>query len=667
MKVKEKTYLSIEEIISLPTLSGANISDDGKGVAFVKKTANWKDNTYRNHIWIYEKDKEQSYLLTTGDIDSIHPLWSPDSRDIAYLSPVGDGDNKKNQIFVKSIDGYSELQITDEKEEVSTFKWEPTGKGFYYVAQSKECEEIKKRKELYGDFQHAGKEHRNNCLYYIEIEKGIQNDKEEREISGVYQLTDGKDFYIHNFDISNDGTKVVFMATPSLNDHMNGDLYILDVEAEELQKMNVDKLLGGSVCFSPEGSKICYSASIREKDYYRNHIQESTLEIYDMNTGEVIQPLTNFDSTVMPLQWTDKGILIRWQDKTNYRIGLLCEDGTVEMLGDKVDGFIMDASITRDGNHISYSKAITNETFEIYLDDKKITDENSLFKGKLKSNREIISWQSSDGLEIEGVLSTPVDFDANKKYPLLVVIHGGPAWASFPIFSDCFNEKYPIEQFIEKGFIVLEPNYRGSSGYGNEFLKAHYRKQGIADYEDVISGVDELVEQGIVDKDRVGVMGWSNGGYISAFCSTFSNRFKAISVGGGITNWSTHYVNTDIPYWSTHYVNTDIPYFIRMHLGNTPWNDPDIYTKTSPMTYIKSACTPTLIQHGEKDARIPTSNAYELYQGLRDMEVNTELIIFKGMAYSSDQPGINVAIMKQNLMWFSHYILGESMKEFRVL
>ncbi|OFD67746.1 peptidase S9 [Bacillus mycoides] len=652
MKVKEKTYLSIEEIISLPTLSGANISDDGKGVAFVKKTANWKDNTYRNHVWVYEKDKGQSYPLTNGDIDSACPLWSPNSRNIAYLSPVGNG---KNQIFVKSIDGYGVVQITDEKEGVSNFKWEPTGKGFYYVAQSKECEEIKKRKELYGDFQHIGKEHQNNCLYYIEIEKVIQNDKGEREISGVYQLTEDKDFYIHNFDISNDGTKVVFMATPSLNDHMNGDLYILDVEAEELQKMNVDKLLGGSVCFSPEGSKICYSASIREKDYYRNHIQESTLEIYDMNTGEVIQPLTNFDSTVMPLQWTAKGVLIRWQDKTNYRIGLLCEDGTVEMLSDKVDGFIMDASITKDGNHISYSKAITNETFEIYLENKKITDENSFFKGKLKSNREIISWQSSDGLEIEGVLSTPVDFDANKKYPLLVVIHGGPAWASFPIFSDCFNEKYPIEQFIEKGFIVLEPNYRGSSGYGNEFLKANYRKQGIADYEDVIYGVDKLVEQGIVDKDRVGVMGWSNGGYISAFCSTFSNRFKAISVGGGITNWSTHYVNTDIPY------------FIRMHLGNTPWNDPDIYTKTSPMTYIKSACTPTLIQHGEKDARIPTSNAYELYQGLRDMEVNTELIIFKGMAYSSDQPGINVAIMKQNLMWFSHYILGESMKEFRVL
>lgn len=651
--MSDKTYLSIDEIISLPTLSATNISEDGKNVAFVKKTANWKDNKYRNCVWIYEKDKGQCSSLTSRDIDSTYPLWSPDSRVIAYLSAVGDGDNMVDQIFVKSMDGYSEVQITNEKEGVRKFKWEPTGKGFYYVAQSKESEAIKKRTELYGDFQHIGKEYQNDCLYYIEI----QNGKDEQDKSVVYQLTDGKDFHIHEFDISNDGKKVVFMATPSPNmgDYRNGDLYILNRKAGELQKMNIDKLLGGSVCFSPEGSKICYSASIKEKEYYNNYIQDSTIEIYDINNGNRIQPLTDFDSTVIPLRWTSKGILIRWQNKTNYLIGLLSENGTVEMLSEKVDNFIMDASITSDGNHISYSKALPNETFEIYLDDKKITNENSFFKGKLKSNREIISWQSNDGLAIEGVLSTPVEFDANKKYPLLVVIHGGPAWASFPIFSDCFNEKYPIEQFIDKGCIVLEPNYRGSSGYGNAFLKANYRKLGIADYDDVLSGVDKLVDIGIADKDRVGVMGWSNGGYISAFCSTFSNRFKAISVGGGITNWSTHYVNTDIPY------------FIRMHLGNNPWNDPEIYTKTSPMTYIKSACTPTLIQHGEKDARIPTSNAYELYQGLRDMEVDTELIIFKGMAYSSGQPGINRAIMKQNFMWFSHYILGESMEDFRVL
>jgi len=126
MKVSEKTYLSIEEVISLPAVSSTNISDDGKNVAFVKRTANWKDNTYRNHVWIYEKGKGQSYPLTNGDIDSTCPLWSPNSRDIAYLSPGGNG---KNQIFVKSLDGYGGVQITDEEEGISTFKWDHTGKG----------------------------------------------------------------------------------------------------------------------------------------------------------------------------------------------------------------------------------------------------------------------------------------------------------------------------------------------------------------------------------------------------------------------------------------------------------------------------------------------------------------------------------------------------------
>lgn len=163
------------------------------------------------------------------------------------------------------------------------------------------------------------------------------------------------------------------MATPSPNmgDNINGDLYILDINDGELQKLNIDKLLGGSVCISPDGRKICYAASIREKDYYKAHIQDSTLEIYDIYNGELIHPLTDFDSTVIPLRWTDKGILIRWQDKTNYLIGLLSENGTVEMLSERENSFIADASITRDGNHISYNKAITNETFEIYLDDKK--------------------------------------------------------------------------------------------------------------------------------------------------------------------------------------------------------------------------------------------------------------------------------------------------------
>ncbi|MGF2616371.1 S9 family peptidase [Rossellomorea vietnamensis] len=642
MNSNEKNYLNIKELLSIPYLSGVNISEDGNNAAFVKTTADWKDNQYRNHIWLYEKSKGDYYALTSSSIEGTSPIWSPDSRHIAYLSSVGE----KNQIFVQSIDDNSRMQITEEEEGVSKFKWKPDGKGFYYTSQSKESQEIKKRREIYGDFHHIGKEYLNHCLSCTELKDVSIN-------SASYQLTTGNDFHIQEFVISNDGKRIVIIASPSpaAQDDQHRELYILELGSGEIQKLSSTKLLGGSVCFSPDASKICYTASLKEKEHYQTNIQDSTLEIYDLTSGEQFQPLIDFDSTVTPIRWTAKGILIRWQHKTNYHVGLLSEKGSVKKLN--TDGFIMDASITKDGNHIACCKAERNETFEIYFNDKKITNENSIFKGKLRSNREIVSWKNIDDVEIEGVLTTPADFDASKNYPLLVLIHGGPGWASFPIHSGSFNDKYPVEQFVEKGFIVLEPNYRGSTGYGNDFLKANYRNLAIGDYDDVISGVDSLVGKGIADRDRVGVMGWSQGGFISAFCSIYSSRFKAASVGGAITNLRNHYVNTDIPY------------FFRMYLGSTPWDDPEIYSKTSPMTYIKSASTPTLIQHGEKDARVPITNAYDVYRGLRDMEVETELVVFKGMAYSSNQPGIHAAIMKQNLMWFSHYILGESLKGFR--
>jgi dipeptidyl aminopeptidase/acylaminoacyl peptidase len=527
MKIIENTYSTIKDLISLPTISNLTISNDGKKTAFVKRTVDWKDNTYRNHIWIYEKNKERAFEFLEGT----SPLWSPDSGKLAYLRQV-DG---KNQIFVESMDENVRVQITYEQEGVSAFKWDPAGNGVYYVAPSKESDEIKERKETYGDFHHAGRDYRNHCLYY------------SGENSAALQLTDGLDLHIVEFDVSNDGKEVVMIAAPSpdMGDFFNRGLFLLDTESCCMQKLNVEKLLGGGICFSPEGSKLCYTASIREKGYYITRILDSTLEIIDLQTGERVQPLTRFDSTVTPLRWTTKGILVRWQDKTNYCIGLLSEDGTLETISG--DNFILDASITGDGRHLSYTKALPNETFEVYLDDKKITEENSYFNGKHKSKRRVISWKSTDGLEIEGVLTTPANFDEETGYPLLVLIHGGPAWASYPIHSACFNDKYPVEQFIEKGFIVLEPNYRGSSGYGNEFLKANYRNLGIGDYQDVISGVDALVDKGIADKERVGVMGWSQGGFITAFCSTYSNRFKAASAGGGITNWRHHYVNTDIP------------------------------------------------------------------------------------------------------------------------
>ncbi|MEZ4901000.1 MAG: prolyl oligopeptidase family serine peptidase [Spirosomataceae bacterium] len=214
-----------------------------------------------------------------------------------------------------------------------------------------------------------------------------------------------------------------------------------------------------------------------------------------------------------------------------------------------------------------------------------------------------------------------------------------------PIISA--DRYYPIEQFVNKGALVLRPNYRGSAGYGSAFRALNVRNLGVGDYADVISGVDFLIAKGWVNKDKVGAMGWSQGGYISAFITTFSNRFKATSVGAGISNWATYYQNTDIT-----------P-FTRQYLKGTPWNDPEIYQKTSPISYIKTAQTPTLIQHGELDKRVPIANAYELRLALEDNNVPVKMVVYKGFGHGITKPKQMLQVMEENLHWFGKWIFGE--------
>ena len=240
-----------------------------------------------------------------------------------------------------------------------------------------------------------------------------------------------------------------------------------------------------------------------------------------------------------------------------------------------------------------------------------------------------------------------------KKYPLLVVIHGGPTGVSRAVpFTSTI---YPIDVWVPRGVLVLEPNYRGSAGYGEKFRALNVRNLGVGDAWDVLSGIDSLIAKGMVDPARVGTMGWSQGGYISAFLATHdAARFKAISVGAGISDWMTYYVNTDIT-----------P-FTRQYLKATPWDDPEIYAKTSPITYIKQARTPTLIQHGATDQRVPLPNAFELYHGLQDNHVPTKLIVYQGfggVGHGPTKPKSFRATMDHNIEWFDQYFFGAAVRD----
>ncbi|HKI94629.1 MAG TPA: prolyl oligopeptidase family serine peptidase, partial [Gemmatimonadales bacterium] len=308
----------------------------------------------------------------------------------------------------------------------------------------------------------------------------------------------------------------------------------------------------------------------------------------------------------------------------------------------------------RDGRFAAFVGATPTRLADVYLTStepwrpERLTDMTAQVAGWPIGTERMVRWKSHDGATVEGVLITPPQFDSTRRHPLIVRIHGGPTGIDLPILSSQIESYvYPLTQWLAKGAVVLLPNYRGSLGYGQAFEKLNVGNLGVGDAWDVMSGVQALIDRGIVDPDHMAAMGWSEGGYISAFLTTTTTRFKAISVGAGISDWMTYYVNTDIHPFTISY------------LGGTPWDLPKLYAKTSPITYIKQAKTPTLIQHDTRDPRVPPPDAFELYQGLEDQGVPTKLILYDADTHGIPTPKQRLAATWHNWTWIAKWLWGE--------
>lgn len=256
---------------------------------------------------------------------------------------------------------------------------------------------------------------------------------------------------------------------------------------------------------------------------------------------------------------------------------------------------------------------------------------------------EVIHWNSKDGQEIEGLLTYPVGYEKGKKYPLLLVIHGGPMGAFMQSFDGAATY-YPVAAFASRGYAVLRANPRGSAGYGKKFRYANYGDWGGGDFQDLMSGVDYVIDQGVADPDRLGVMGWSYGGYMTSWTITQTHRFKAASVGGGVTNLMTFNGTADIPS------------FLPDYLGGEFWDKPEIYQERSPMFHIKGVNTPTLITHGEIDERVPLSQDEELYSALKRLGCTTKMVIYPRTHHGIEEPRLMLDCMDRNLEWFDRYV-----------
>jgi dipeptidyl aminopeptidase/acylaminoacyl peptidase len=627
---------TIDQNLSLTSAAGPQISPDGKLVAYEVSKTNWEENAFETEIWVARVAvPHDPFRLTSGKKSSSAPRWSPDGK---WLGFVSDRDGKK-QIYVISPMGGEARVVSKSETGVNAFKWMPDGKALVYTASDAESKEMKDRKEKYGEFEFVKSDYSMANLWLQPLE------------GKATAVTSGKDFSVTGFSVSPDGGKIAFAAAANPTPGASGtsDLYTVSLGGKAVKKIVDLRGPETNPMWSPDGTQIAFQTANGAEYYFFANSRIATVPA----TGGAVKVLTmNFDEDPQLLGWNAKGIFFEARQKTaSYLFRMDPSTGAAQRVGEN-DGFAYSAiSLTPDGASAAFIRSTPTAYPEVFasatdrFQPVALTTMGSQVKDFTLAKREVVSWKSKDGATIEGVLMKPADFDPKKKYPLMVMIHGGPTGIDQAVIRQ--ERNYPAEIFVSKGALVLKPNYRGSAGYGADFRALNVRNLGVGDAWDVLFGVDSLIAQGYVDANRMGCMGWSEGGYISAFLTTSSDRFKAISVGAGISDWMTYYVNTDITL------------FTRQYLKSTPWEDPEVYKKTSPITYINQAKTPTLIQHGELDKRVPIPNGYELRQALEDKGVPVKMVVYKGFGHPVDKPKQQRAVMEHNLAWFSKYIWGE--------
>jgi dipeptidyl aminopeptidase/acylaminoacyl peptidase len=635
---------TVDDLLNVRSAGGARISPDGARVAYTVTAPDFKQDAFVSQVWLANAATGETTQLTRGEKSSTSPRWSPDGQWVAFLSSrVGD----KNQVFAIRIAGGEAAQLTKSETAVSGFEWSRDGRTIAFSAPEADPQAKKDRKEHLADYEVVRKDYAYAHVFTFDVEEALKG-----PVKGK-QRTRGTEYSIGSFSWSPDGARIAFSATvnPDLIQGVTSDIYVLTLANDAVKKIVSQPGTDSDPEWSPDGKQIAFTSAMGET---RSYAKNTRIALVSAEGGLVRSVTDAFDENANLIGWVGANIYFAASQKTASHLFLLnAASGAIARVS-APDALIGNGfSLSRDARRVAFTAGSPTSLPEVFVSDavpfapRALTKMTEQASGFILGSREVVSWKSQDGALIEGVLIKPADFDPKKTYALLCIIHGGPTGVDRPVLLQPDARYYPSDIWAARGALILKVNYRGSAGYGEKFRRLNERNLGVGDAWDVLSGVDALVARGWVDPAHVGCMGWSQGGYISAFLTTSTTRFAAISDGAGISDWATYYYNTDITPFTINY------------LGADPVEDPEVYRKTSPITYVKNAKTPTLIQHGENDKRVPIANAYELRQALEDRGVPVEMVVYKGFGHGITKPKSQRAVMTHNLGWFNHYIFGD--------
>ncbi len=630
--------MTLVDEIDVPSLGSARLSPDGRQLVYVLSTADWKANRHVGHIWRVNVDGSGSVQLTNGPRGESDPEWAPDGGSIAF---VATRDSGEAQIYLISNRGGEGRQLTHHATGVSNITWSPSGDAIYFEAFDARTAEERAKVRLHDDVFAFDRDYRQRHLWRVSVPVG-----QER------QLTSGA-FSVLGYAPSRDGTKIVCQRAPDplYEDAEHSEVWVMNADGSGAVQLTHNDVAEGHARLSPDNAQVLFTAgaNARFETYYNEKL------FIEPAAGGAAR-LVDLPYAVNDAEWSPDGKAVYFVANLGvhselFRLDLATNRTTQLTDGEHaIRGWALDPASGR--QTLSFDEP--TDPGDVYLlagDGAQPVRITHVFDDLAKEfqipRQEKITWKGADGVTVEGILYYPLDYHRGTRYPLIVNSHGGPQ--SSVMFGFAGGWGSYVHALAAKGYAVLRPNYRGSTGYGDVFLRdmvGHYFKNA---HLDVLAGVDAVITMGLADSTKLATMGWSAGGHMTDKLVTFTHRFKAASSGAGAANWISMYAQSDVRTYRT-------PWF-----GGTPWqkNAPiAAYWDNSPLKYVADATTPTILFVGQQDPRVPMPQSVEMYRALKSNGVPTVLYVAPREPHGWRELRHQLFKMNAELGWFEKYVTG---------
>ena len=630
---QERRAMTTDDGLDMVQVGGATISPDGSWVLFSKSELNWEENERETTWWRVSAEGGEPYRYI-GEEGGGNFQFSPDGSKLAFTRSVDD----ESQLFLLPTTGGEAVQLSEHETSIGSYAWSEDGSKIFFVATEPRTEEEEKAREagydaIFVDEGPNGQQDGNwNNLWLIEVESG----EEER-------LTDS-DHRIGSFSVAPNADRIVFTSRSEnrRNQQNLTEIRLLEIETGAIRQLTDNNAPEGRLSWAPDGRLFAYTA--RTDGEWELLLDK--IWVMDHETG--VQRIVSgaFDGNVGNFVWTPDAseILFSGLHGTNnnlYRIDL--GSGGVEQVTSSV-GSLAPSSFSRDRMRMAYVLQDFDTPADIWfgLTDGtgtvRLTDANPTIAEEIALGwGEVIRWESKDGTEIEGILMLPAEYQSGA-LPLLLHIHGGPAG----VFRNSFSSSNHV--WAGLGYAQLFPNVRGSSGYDDDLLRGNLRDIGGGDYEDLMTGVDEVIARGIADASKLGLRGWSYGGILGGWTVTQTDRFRGASVGAMVSDWTSEYgpgFNHDVRLW---------------YIGGTPWDNADEWRERSALTHIANVTTPTLVLHGINDRTDTESQSMMFFQALKDQGKVTRYIRFPREPHGFREPRHQRTRDVEEIRWIQKYV-----------